>query len=80
MIDTVLDMTSIYQAPDNSSSSGSDSFSVIHLDNGMVLYLCFVNSQLALVSLIRSENFRKQGLIEYNFQVVSKSIVKVLFT
>lgn len=44
MIDVVLDMTSIYSSSkDLVSSQQSDSYSVINLDNGMILYLCSVN-------------------------------------
>jgi hypothetical protein len=43
----------------------SESSSVIRLEggpyNGMVLYLCEVSSYLALVCLLRAENFNKQG-------------------
>ena len=80
MIDIVLDMTLIYtsdQIPENAAS-------VISLDNGMILYLCSVNRyydgncrQLALVSLIREEQFLKQGLIDYNFRIAADAINKV---
>ena len=40
----------------------SGSQSIIKLNNGMVLYLREVNKYLALVSLLRQENFDKHGL------------------
>jgi Ras-related GTP-binding protein C/D len=72
MIDIISDMTFIYDKPVQKQET--DQLAVIHLDNGMVLYFCPVNEQLALVSLIRKENFEKQGLIDYNFGVIAESI------
>jgi hypothetical protein len=85
MIDAVLDMASIY-TPQRSILEEQQPSSIITLDNGMILHLKSINSQLALVSLIRSEHFSKQGeedtlifkgLVEYNFDIVSKAILEV---
>ena len=81
MIDIILDMTSIYDKP--TPKTDCDSLAVIHHDNGMVLYYCLVNryfgltSQLALVCLIRKEQFEKQGLIDFNFKTISEAILQV---
>lgn len=56
---------------DNCSSS------CIRLNSGTVLYLREVNKFLALVCILREENFTKQGLIDYNFQCFRKSIQDV---
>lgn len=44
----------------------SQSASVIRLTKGMILYLKEVDTMLALVCLIRSDNFRKRNLINFN--------------
>jgi Ras-related GTP-binding protein C/D len=74
-IDIILDMASIYDKP--TAASDTDSLAVIQLDNGMVLYNCPVNDQLGLVCLIRKENFEKQGMIDYNFRIVSEAILEI---
>lgn len=41
----------------------SQSSSLIKLNNGTVLYLREVNKFLALVCILREENFQKQGML-----------------
>ncbi|KAJ3412348.1 hypothetical protein HDV05_000945 [Chytridiales sp. JEL 0842] len=82
MIDVVLDVGSIYFSPSSPSnpspsSSESEAHSVIKLNNGMVLYLREVNKDLSLVCLLREDNFLKQGLIDFNFNVFRKGILDV---
>lgn len=77
MIDLLSDMNSIYSKT-NAANENSDSFATIQLDNGMLLYFSYVNQQLALVCLIRKENFEKQGLMDYNFRIVSESILELV--
>ncbi|ORX99785.1 hypothetical protein K493DRAFT_313082 [Basidiobolus meristosporus CBS 931.73] len=62
-----------------SGQSGSDNeaFSLIKLNNGMVLYLREVNRYLSLVCLLRSENFEKHGLLDYNFHCFKDAILEV---
>lgn len=55
------------------------SSSSIRLNSGTVLYLREVNKFLALVCILREENFTKQGLIDYNFQCFRQSIQDVFF-
>lgn len=49
----------------------------IRLNSGTVLYLREVNHYLALVCILREDNFNKQGLIDYNFQCFRQSIQDV---
>lgn len=51
--------------------------SIIKLSNGMVLYLREVNKYLALVAQLRAENFKKQGLIDYNFSCFRQALADV---
>lgn len=58
---------------------GCSSSSTIKLNNQTVLYLREVNNFLALVCILREENFDKQGLIDYNFQCF-KDAIEEIFT
>jgi Ras-related GTP-binding protein C/D len=60
------------------SAFDGDSSSVIRLSNGMILYLREVDSMLALVCLIRSENFRKKSLINYNIDCLKQSLKQIV--
>lgn len=55
----------------------TDCHSVIKLSNSTVLYLREVNKYLALVCLLKSDVFEKQGLIDYNFLCLKKAILEV---
>ncbi|KAJ3188967.1 hypothetical protein HDU85_004684 [Gaertneriomyces sp. JEL0708] len=87
MIDVVLDVSSIYGSPEAEPSGAAPSpispqgdgeaHAVIRLNNGMVLYLREINEHLALVCLLREDNFEKQGLIDYNFQCFREAILDV---
>ena len=46
------------------------SSSLIKLNNGTVLYLREVNKFLALVCILREDNFDHKGVIDYNFFVL----------
>lgn len=60
------------------SAFDEQSFSVIKLNNGTALYLREVNKFLALVCILREENFNeKQGVIDYNFQCFRRAIEEV---
>lgn len=56
---------------DNQSSS------LIKLNNGTILYLREVNKFLALVCILRDDNFDRQGVIDYNFLCFRKAIQQV---
>ncbi|CAM9934079.1 unnamed protein product, partial [Phaeothamnion confervicola] len=82
MIDVVIDVSCIYGARDDrgEESEGlaydSESSSVIRLNNGMVLYLREVNSYLALVCLLRADNFKK-ALTDYNIDCFKETLGRV---
>ena len=50
---------------------------IMQLNNGMVLYLKEVSNYLALVCLLRSNNFENQGLMDYNVGCFKESIAEV---
>ena len=51
--------------------------SIIRLNNDLVLYLREVSRHLALVCLLRVENFERQGLLDYNFHCFRSAIHEV---
>ncbi|KAF0500663.1 Ras-related GTP-binding protein C [Gigaspora margarita] len=59
------------------TETANDASSLIKLNNGMILCLRGVNRFLALVCLLRSDNFEKHGLIDYNFQCFKEAIADV---
>uniref|UniRef100_A0A6G1SNI5 Ras-related GTP-binding protein C n=1 Tax=Aceria tosichella TaxID=561515 RepID=A0A6G1SNI5_9ACAR len=79
MIDVIIDISCIYGVDENDGSAFDEqSFSVIKLNNGTALYLREVNKFLALVCILREENFNeKQGVIDYNFQCFKQAIKDV---
>jgi Ras-related GTP-binding protein C/D len=79
MIDVVIDISCIYGVNDDGEGSTFDnsSSSTIKLNSGTVLYLREVNKFLALVCILREDNFDKQGLIDYNFQCFRQAIQEV---
>lgn len=80
MIDVVIDISCIYGSVKDEREGvvyDADSNAVIKLNNGMVLYLREVNRFLALVCLLREDNFEKHGLIDYNFECFKQAIGEV---
>ncbi|XP_022257415.1 ras-related GTP-binding protein C-like [Limulus polyphemus] len=75
MIDVVIDVSCIYGLPEETEGSTFDeqSCSTIKLNNGTVLYLREINRFLALVCILREENFDRQGLIDYNFHCLRQA-------
>ena len=55
-----------------------DSQSVVRLKINQVLFMKQINRYLALVGVVKKENFEKQGLIDYNFNVFKKGVSDVL--
>lgn len=53
------------------------SSSLIKLNNGTVLYLREVNKFLALVCILREDNFDRKGIIDYNFLCFRNAIQQV---
>lgn len=79
MIDVVIDVSCIYGLGDQVDSTAFDinSSSIIRLNNNTILFLKEVNKVLALVCILREENFEYEGLIDYNFGCFRKAIEKV---
>jgi len=79
MIDVVIDVSCIYGLKEEGEATAYDpeTHSVIKLNNNLVMYLREVNKYLALVCMIRSEKFDKQGLIDYNFECLKKAINQI---
>uniref|UniRef100_T1JL47 Ras-related GTP-binding protein n=1 Tax=Strigamia maritima TaxID=126957 RepID=T1JL47_STRMM len=79
MIDVVIDISCIYGLEDENEGNAFDnqSSSVIKLNNATILYLREVNKYLALVCILREDNFDRQGLIDYNFHCFRQAIQDV---
>merc|ERR1719378_664823 len=79
MIDVVIDISCIYGLREDGELNAYDdeSASVIRLNNSTVLYLREVNRYLALVCILREDNFEKHGLIDYNFHCFKLAIQDV---
>ncbi|XP_002156022.3 ras-related GTP-binding protein C isoform X1 [Hydra vulgaris] len=79
MIDVVLDISCIYGRREDGNTNAYDtqSESVIRLNNSTVCYLREVNRFLALVCILREDNFTKRGLIDYNFHCFRQAIQEV---
>ncbi|OBZ88332.1 Ras-related GTP-binding protein D [Choanephora cucurbitarum] len=56
------------------TNSVTDGSSIIKLNNGDVLYMREINSLLALICMIKSDNFKKYGLLNYNFQRFTEAV------
>lgn len=54
-----------------------ESASVIRLNNSTVLYMREINKVLALVCILREENFTKPGMIDFNFLVLRECVDRV---
>lgn len=77
MIDVVIDVLCIYGSEDGDGEDGfgfdSKASSIIHLagprHGGDVLYLRQVSSELAVVCILREDNFKNKGLVDHNIEV-----------
>ncbi|XP_020907299.1 ras-related GTP-binding protein C [Exaiptasia diaphana] len=79
MIDVVIDISCIYGLREEGDGSAYDveTSSVIKLNNNTILYLREVNRFLALVCILREDNFVRKGLIDYNFHCFRQAISEV---
>lgn len=79
MIDVVIDVSWIYGVREDQDPAAFDeqSSSVIKLNNGTVLYLREVNKFLALVCILREDNFDHKGIIDFNFLCFRNAIQEV---
>jgi len=82
MIDVATDISSIYgrKGPTQRQHPGfdQDSSAVITLKTRQIIFLRQINMYLALVCVIKEDNFEKQGLIDFNFNVFKKVVQKRL--
>lgn len=69
MIDVATDISSIYGNSNRSDGFDPNSSAVITLKTKQVIFLRQINLYLALVCVIKEENYQKQGLIDHNFDV-----------
>uniref|UniRef100_A0A914DQ34 Ras-related GTP-binding protein C n=1 Tax=Acrobeloides nanus TaxID=290746 RepID=A0A914DQ34_9BILA len=79
MIDVELDISSIYGKKDDHRQHGSDpsTSAVVSLKKNQVMFLRQINVYLALVCVVKEDNFEKQGLIDFNFQVFKQGVEEV---
>mmetsp|Transcript_59848 Transcript_59848/g.134973 ORF Transcript_59848/g.134973 Transcript_59848/m.134973 type:complete len:333 (+) Transcript_59848:79-1077(+) len=83
MIDVVIDVSCIYAIGEDGNSIASTidrelkSSCVIHLNNGTLLYLREVDRYLALVCILREENFDRQHLLDYNIKVFKEALAEI---
>ncbi|EYC14739.1 hypothetical protein Y032_0039g128 [Ancylostoma ceylanicum] len=81
MIDVTIDISGIYGAKECDGEVQNpfddNSYAVIRLKTDQVMFLRQLNKHLALVCVIRGENFEKQGLIDYNFNCFKEGIENV---
>merc|ERR1719436_2064901 len=81
MIDVVIDVSCIYGIQDDAgvetSSFDDRSASVIRLNNSTVLYLKEVDKVLALVCILREENFNSPGFLNHNFVQFREAVREV---
>ncbi|GAA5816441.1 hypothetical protein MFLAVUS_009970 [Mucor flavus] len=64
-------------ATSNTFNTDIEASSIIKLNNGDVLYMKEINSLLALICMIRGDNFKKHGLIDYNFRCFTSAVTEL---
>ncbi|KHJ85575.1 Gtr1/RagA G protein region [Oesophagostomum dentatum] len=81
MIDVTIDISGIYGVKESDGAVQNpfddNSYAVIRLKTDQVMFLRQLNKHLALVCVIKGENFEKQGLIDYNFNCFKEGIENV---
>lgn len=83
MIDVVIDVSCIYGLAEDGSSMVSSiacdwkTSCTIHLDKGTVLYLREVDKFLALVCILREENFDREHLLDYNIKIFKDALLDI---
>lgn len=84
MIDVVIDVSCIYGLAEDGNTVASSiacdakSSCVIHLDNGTLLYSRDVDRCLALVCILREENFDRQHLLDHNINVFREALADLV--
>uniref|UniRef100_A0AC35TQ21 Ras-related GTP-binding protein D n=1 Tax=Rhabditophanes sp. KR3021 TaxID=114890 RepID=A0AC35TQ21_9BILA len=79
MIDVAIDISAIYGQHDENGRIWFDqnSSAVFSLKTKQVLFLRQINRYLALVCIIRAENYEKEGVIDYNFKTFKNAVYEV---
>ncbi|KAF4523693.1 hypothetical protein B566_EDAN006064 [Ephemera danica] len=77
MIDVLSHTYEMLREDTEAAAFDSESSSIIKLNNGTILYLREVNKFLALVCILREDNFDRQGTIDYNFLCFKQAIQDV---
>jgi Ras-related GTP-binding protein C/D len=84
MIDVILDMSGIYGESTNTEVFFDDhSYSLIKINNTRnensksLLYLRFIDVNLALISIINDENYERQHLIDYNIKLFTEAVKEI---
>uniref|UniRef100_A0A1I8BSY5 GTP-binding protein n=1 Tax=Meloidogyne hapla TaxID=6305 RepID=A0A1I8BSY5_MELHA len=86
MIDVTIDISSIYGHKIDSNKQqihnrpigfDQDTSAMIMLRTRQVIFLRQINVYLALVAVIKEDNFEKQGLIDFNFNVFRQGVEEV---
>ena len=74
MLEVVIDMTSIYGMVEATTRSSCS----INLSNGEVLYMRLIEKNLALVCVVKSENFDKTFLLNHNIAEFTTALMKIV--
>ena len=79
LVDVVIDVSYIYGITETGQAVPYDdqSTSATRLNSGRVLYLREVSSYLALVCVLKEEDFAKRALLDYNIDCFRTSLEKV---
>jgi hypothetical protein len=75
VLDVVIDMASIYGPPGSTPTRTSCDIS---LSNGDIISMELIEKNLAIVSIIKSENFDKQFLLNHNITQFKDALMKVV--
>jgi Ras-related GTP-binding protein C/D len=81
LVELVIDVSCIYGLSEEDGAAipyDQESSSAIRLNSGMVLYLREVSKYVALVCVIREENFAKRSILDFNINCFRKSLDQVL--
>jgi Ras-related GTP-binding protein C/D len=81
LVELVIDVSCIYGLSEEDGAAipyDQESSSAIRLNSGMVLYLREVSKYVALVCVIREENFLKRSVLDFNINCFRKSLDQVL--
>jgi len=86
MIDVVLDMSGIYTENNTDQYFDESSFSMIKINNQAkgdgnrsqsMLYLRFIENNLALIAIINDEDFERQHLIDFNIKLFKEAVKEI---